>query len=132
MATGKRGNGTGKGITINDLSPDDPQQARALAMSQMLAEHHGRRRGVIIALLDAMYQHYERTGELMSGAEVYARILGGSVPTTPAPAPRQPAPAPRPEKASARRSAKAEKARATSRAEELAAATAASGAGWFD
>lgn len=135
MARQKR-NGEGDTITVTGFDPNDAQEMRALAMSKMLAGGRaGRRRTVIIALLDAMYQHYERTGEILSGAEVYNRVLGSTPAASPAPAKQmmlpedQPLPAPLKAK---RSGVRIEKADAKTRAEQIAAATVMSGAGWFD
>lgn len=128
----KASNGEGQTITVTGFDLNDPQEQRALAMSQLLATKHGRRKQVIVALLDAMYQHYNATGEIMSGSEVYQRVIGGTAPAStllpPPPARRaeQP-PAPKKEKR-----VKVEKVNTSDRAAQIAAATVASGVGWFD
>lgn len=67
-------NGEGKDLSIH-FNPDDPQEARALEMSRLLAgSKHGRRREAIIALLDGLYTVYEQTGAMMGGNEIYNAI----------------------------------------------------------
>lgn len=125
MANGKRGNGSGVSITIQ-FDADDPQDARALMMSQRLATaKHGRRRQVIIALLDAMEQHYQQTGVVLSPVQIAALIAGGQVTAAPTAAPQ-------PTRLDAPPALKTRAVDADERARELARATVASGGGWFD
>jgi hypothetical protein len=99
-------NGSGDSIVIH-LDPDDPADARALEMAKLLASKHGRRKAVIVALLEAMHAQMERTGRVMTPVEVAAAIM--NQPTNlevAAPAPRRaalpkPAGEPKPAKLSA-------------------------------
>jgi hypothetical protein len=63
----------------------DRQEARALAMSRVLATRHGRRKGVLIAALDALYGVYEATGEIPSATEI-ANVLASLAGQSQAPA----------------------------------------------
>lgn len=72
----KGNNGKGETLTVY-FDASDPAERRALAAAQLLAEKHGRRKQTIIALLNAVYQHYEQTGELVSGSAVAAALERG-------------------------------------------------------
>jgi hypothetical protein len=71
---GKRRNGEGEGISIH-FDQSDPQERRALTMAKLLAGKHGRRKQAIVALLDAMYSHYEDTGELLTATAIQNAIM---------------------------------------------------------
>ena len=59
----------------------DPAERKALEAARLLAAKHGRRKQAIIALLEAVYNHYEATGELLSSAEISGLLMGqGSTP----------------------------------------------------
>lgn len=62
-------NGVGTSITLR-FDESDPLEAAALAMSQLLASKHGRRKDAIVAFLAAAYQHYESTGKLLTTADI--------------------------------------------------------------
>src|SRR5215211_4406156 len=72
---GKGRNGVGQGITLRFDSSDD-QEAAALAMSQILASKHGRRKDAIVALLSALYEVYQETGKLLSPVEIANAVQG--------------------------------------------------------
>ena len=65
----KRPNGAGDSVTVY-FDKNDPQESRALEMAKLLAGKHGRRKQVVIAVLEAMYLHFERTGELLTSTAV--------------------------------------------------------------
>lgn len=75
--TGKRRNGEGEGISIH-FDKDDPQEHRAMEMAKLLANKHGRRKQAIVALLDAMYSHYQETGELLSATAIQNAIMNAN------------------------------------------------------
>jgi hypothetical protein len=58
---------------------NDPQESRALEMAKLLASKHGRRKQAIVALLDAMYSHYQETGELLSATAIQNAVMNASV-----------------------------------------------------
>jgi hypothetical protein len=74
---GKRRNGEGEGISIH-FDQNDPQEHRALEMAKLLANKHGRRKQAIVALLDAMYSHYQETGELLSATAIQNAVLNAN------------------------------------------------------
>jgi hypothetical protein len=74
----KRRNGEGEGISIH-FDKDDPQERRAMQMAKLLAGKHGRRKQAIVALLDAMYCHYQETGELLSATEIQNAVMNANV-----------------------------------------------------
>jgi hypothetical protein len=57
---------------------NDPQECRALEMAKLLATKHGRRKQAIVALLDAMYSHYQETGELLSATAIQNAVLNAN------------------------------------------------------
>jgi hypothetical protein len=65
---------SGEGLTVTilfDRESESKEEADALAMSQALAkQHHGRRRQVLIAMLAAMEQVRQRTGEIPTIVEI--------------------------------------------------------------
>ncbi|MEO8394345.1 MAG: hypothetical protein ABI700_15240 [Chloroflexota bacterium] len=73
-------NGVGDSITMFfDVS--DPSERRALEASRLLAAKHGRRKAALVAMLDAIYQIYQVTGELPSPAALGLALMGqGSAP----------------------------------------------------
>lgn len=84
--TGKRAtkgrNGTGDSVTLY-FDRSDPAERRALEAARLLAAKHGRRKQAIVALLEAVYSHYEATGELMSASAITSALMvgqGGVVP----------------------------------------------------
>jgi len=88
--TKKGRNGTGDTMMIY-FDPSDPAERRALEASRLLAAKHGRRKQVIVTLLEAIYTAYEQTGDLLSSAEIAAALMGGAPPlTNAAPAHRAP------------------------------------------
>jgi hypothetical protein len=68
-------NGVGDSVTVF-FDQSDPAERRALEAARLLAAKHGRRKSAIIALLEAVYAHYEQTGELMSSAEITGALVG--------------------------------------------------------
>jgi hypothetical protein len=68
-------NGVGDSVTVF-FDKTDPAERRALEAARLLAAKHGRRKSAIIALLEAVYAHYEQTGELMSSAEITGALNG--------------------------------------------------------
>jgi hypothetical protein len=71
--------GTGKSVTVFfDVS--DPAEHKALQAARLLAAKHGRRKQAIIALLEAVYDHYEDSGLLMTSAEITAALMGQPAP----------------------------------------------------
>ena len=122
-------NGVGDSVTVFFQSTDAGER-RALEMAKLLAQKHGRRKAAIVALLDAMYQHYQISGEVLSSAEVYARLIAGSQSAQPASAstePRRERPRSLPRKPGVARVQQDNK----ERVQELAQAAVASAAGWF-
>ena len=79
----KRCNGSGESLTVF-FDKSDPQQQAALSMSQMLGSKHGLRKEVIVALLAALYERYESTGELLTPIAVTNAIMDGFAISTPA------------------------------------------------
>jgi len=77
--TKKGRNGTGDTMMIY-FDPSDPAERRALEASRLLAAKHGRRKQVIVTLLEAIYTAYEQTGDLLSSAEIAAALMGGTPP----------------------------------------------------
>src|SRR5215211_3260184 len=75
---GKGRNGVGQGITLRFDSSDD-QEAAALAMSQILASKHGRRKDAIVALLSALYEVYQETGKLLNPVEIANAVQAASM-----------------------------------------------------
>ena len=73
-------NGTGNSVTVY-FDTTDPAERKALEAAQMLASKHGRRKQAIVALLEAVYNVYETSGELLSATEISAALIGqmGSV-----------------------------------------------------
>ncbi len=68
-------NGTGETVTLTfDIS--DPAERKALAAARLLAAKHGRRKQAIVALLEAVYERYEATGELMSASAISSALAG--------------------------------------------------------
>lgn len=76
--TQKGSNGTGDTLTVY-FDRSDPAERKALEAARLLAAKHGRRKQAIIALLEAIYSHYEATGELLSASEISAGLSGGTV-----------------------------------------------------
>jgi hypothetical protein len=66
---GKRQNGTGESLTVY-FDKTDPQEARALEMSKLLAAKHGRRKDAIVALLSALYEVCESTGQILTPTDI--------------------------------------------------------------
>lgn len=81
--TQKGCNGSGESLTVF-FDKSDPQQQAALSMSQMLGSKHGLRKEVIVALLSALYERYESTGELLTPIAVTNAIMDGFAISTPA------------------------------------------------
>jgi hypothetical protein len=79
----KRCNGSGESLTVF-FDKSDPQQQAALSMSQMLGSKHGLRKEVIVALLAALNERYESTGELLTPIAVTNAIMDGFAISTPA------------------------------------------------
>lgn len=67
---GKGANGTGDKIVIRFDDLSDLTEQRALEAARLLATKHGRRRQAIVAMLEAVYLHYEKTGELLSASQI--------------------------------------------------------------
>jgi hypothetical protein len=81
--TTKSLNGQGESVTVY-FDQDDPQERRAQIAAQLLAAKHGRRKQVIVTLLDVIYQHYAQTGELPSANAVASALERGfAIPTVP-------------------------------------------------
>jgi hypothetical protein len=76
--TTKRRNGVGESLTVY-FDQNDPQERRALEMAKLLASKHGRRKQAIVALLDAMYTHYQETGELLSTTAIQNAIMNANM-----------------------------------------------------
>src|SRR5664279_5175847 len=72
-------NGVGDSVTVF-FDQSDPAERRALEAARLLATKHGRRKSAIIALLEAVYAHYEATGELLSASEISGALIGGVTP----------------------------------------------------
>jgi hypothetical protein len=79
----KRCNGSGESLTVF-FDKSDPQQQAALSMSQMLGSKHGLRKEVIVALLAALYERYESTGDVLTPIAVTNAIMDGFAISTPA------------------------------------------------
>ena len=75
----KGNNGTGDSLTVM-FDKSDPAERRALEAARLLATKHGRRKSAIIALLEAVYSHYETTGELLSSSEITSALMGQGAP----------------------------------------------------
>jgi len=75
MAHRKGANGTGDILTVS-FDTSDPSERRALEAARLLAAKHGRRKQVVIALLEAVYNHYEQTGEVLTAPEISAHFAG--------------------------------------------------------
>ena len=74
-ASSKGRNGVGDTVVVSfDLA--DPAERKALEAARLLATKHGRRKQAIVALLGAIYAHYEATGELLSAADITAGLIG--------------------------------------------------------
>ena len=73
--TSKGINGTGDSVTVY-FDPSDPAERKALEAARLLASKHGRRKQAIVALLEAVYNVYEASGELLSATEISAALLG--------------------------------------------------------
>ena len=73
----KGSNGTGESLTVL-FDQSDPAERRALEAARLLAAKHGRRKSAIIALLEAVYAHYEATGELLSASEISGALIGAA------------------------------------------------------
>ncbi len=71
----KGSNGTGSTVTLY-FDAADPAERKALAAARLLATKHGRRKQAIVALLEAVYTHYEATGELMSASAISSALIG--------------------------------------------------------
>lgn len=84
----KGSNGTGDSVTVY-FDCSDPAERKALEAARLLAAKHGRRKQAIIALLEAVYNRYEASGELISASEISAALaLGAPMQHNAAPAPR--------------------------------------------
>lgn len=68
-------NGVGLSITVT-FDKHDNLERKAQEMSCLLASKHGRRKNAIVALLAAMYDYYEQTGELMTATAIQNAITG--------------------------------------------------------
>src|SRR6476646_10488677 len=79
-SSNKGRNGVGDTVVVSfDLT--DPAERKALEAARLLATKHGRRKQAIVALLGAVYAHYEQTGELLSASVITGALMGqGSVP----------------------------------------------------
>ena len=75
MPRKKGANGTGEILTVN-FDTSDPSERRALEAARLLAAKHGRRKQVVIALLEAVYSHYEQTGEVLTAPEISTFFAG--------------------------------------------------------
>jgi hypothetical protein len=85
----KGSNGTGDSVTVY-FDCSDPAERKALEAARLLAAKHGRRKQAIIALLEAVYNHYQASGELISASEISAALmLGAPVQPGAAPPPRR-------------------------------------------
>jgi hypothetical protein len=73
--TAKGRNGVGDSVTVY-FDHTDPAERKALEAARLLATKHGRRKQAIIALLEAVYNHYEQTGELLSAGEITTALSG--------------------------------------------------------
>lgn len=77
-------NGVGDSMTVLfDLT--DKSERRALEAARLLASKHGRRKAVMVAFLEALYTHYEATGDLLSSADISA-LMSRQQPATQRPA----------------------------------------------
>jgi hypothetical protein len=70
----KGSNGTGDSLTVY-FDCSDPAERKALEAARLLAAKHGRRKQAIIALLEAIYNRYEASGELISASEISSALL---------------------------------------------------------
>src|SRR3954462_14279439 len=68
-------NGVGDSLTVY-FDRSNPAERKALEAARLLAIKHGRRKQAIIALLEAVYTHYEATGELMSASVISSALMG--------------------------------------------------------
>lgn len=77
MARKRRPNGAGKGNQISlEFDLDDPTQARAFEIAQRLAMPHGRRKGLLIACLNAIGDMEQRLGQEVSADMIAGIFLG--------------------------------------------------------
>jgi hypothetical protein len=72
-------NGVGDSVTVY-FDPIDPAERKALEAARLLAAKHGRRKQAIVALLEAIYNHYEATGQLMSASDISGALAGTPIP----------------------------------------------------
>lgn len=88
-------NGEGQSVSLF-FDTRDPMESKALAMSQVLASKHGRRKQVLIAALAALYDAYLESGELPTATTVANALsgMGTPPPRSFAPATTQRTPAP--------------------------------------
>ncbi|MEO8392865.1 MAG: hypothetical protein ABI700_07720 [Chloroflexota bacterium] len=86
--THKGVNGTGDSVTVY-FDAADPAERKALEAARLLAVKHGRRKQAIVALLEAVYNYYEQTGELISASEISGALTGrvGQILTIPVQSP---------------------------------------------
>jgi hypothetical protein len=66
-------NGVGDSLTVY-FDKTDPAERRALEAARLLALKHGRRKQLLVTLLEAVYLHYEQTGELISSAKLVSML----------------------------------------------------------
>ncbi|MEO8394201.1 MAG: hypothetical protein ABI700_14520 [Chloroflexota bacterium] len=79
-------NGEGDSLTVF-FDQSDPAERRALEAARLLAAKHGRRKQVIVTLLESIYAYYEQTGDLLSATEIANALREGALPNfRPAPA----------------------------------------------
>lgn len=75
----KSANGVGDVVVVNfDVS--DPNERRALEAARLLASKHGRRKAAILALLEAVLDRYEATGQVMTPTQIAAALSGQGQP----------------------------------------------------
>ncbi len=100
-------NGEGDSLTVF-FDQSDPAERRALEAARLLAAKHGRRKQVIVTLLESIYAYYEQTGDLLSATEIANALREGVLPGfRPAPAVMPPtAPQPSIARAQAKKSRK--------------------------
>jgi hypothetical protein len=70
-------NGEGDSLTVF-FDQSDPAERRALEAARLLATKHGRRKQVIVTLLESIYTYYEQTGDLLSATEIANALMGGA------------------------------------------------------
>jgi hypothetical protein len=70
-------NGEGDSLTVF-FDQSDPAERRALEAARLLAAKHGRRKQVIVTLLESIYTYYEQTGDLLSATEIANALMGGA------------------------------------------------------